>query len=252
MRTGPRLISPPSTIPLLGVAKLGLALAVSASAMCAGQAGVHERESPNADRLGLSCAQILQMKSADWVAHFNEKFLGKDKDASLSPTDKTLRAIAAYGKCYDQRTTRLAEQARKNLGNDLLAPSIQFRNFDQAIQAFAEKALASAEPPADAVRGAYAGLYAKQFRYKFYRDHQRKNFSPAPPTAEETEQLGEAKNYFGELLDDLPPQKMKDLHAAFSRIFNGPVSDVDRLAVYRFAIFCLVPPSETPFAPPPF
>lgn len=215
--------------------------------------GTLEEQSPKSDRLGLGCAQILQMTSSEWVAHFNEKFKPtKEKDANLSVTDKTLRAIAAYGRCYDARTTRLAEQARKNGGNDLLAASIQFRNFDQALQAFIEKALASSEPPAEAVKGAYAALYAQQFQYEFYRQRQTRNFTPPPPTPGELEQIGNAKNQLGSLLDDLPPQKMKDLHAAFSRIFNGPVTDQTKLAVYRLAIFCLEPPSDTPFAPPPF
>lgn len=212
-----------------------------------------QESSPNSDRLGLNCLQILQMTSTQWVAHFNEKFTpSKPKDENLSATDKTLRAIAAYARCYDARTTRLADQARKSGGNALLAASIEFRNFDQALQSFAQKALAGAEPPADAVKGAYAGLYAMQFRYEFYREHQQKTFTPPPATADELEQLGNAKNRLGELLDDLPPQKMKDLHAAFSHIFETQVSDATKLAVYRFAIFCLEPPSETPFAPPPF
>lgn len=219
----------------------------------AAPAGTLQQQSPNSDRLGLSCPQILQMTSTQWAAYFNEKFKPtKEKDASLPSTDRTLRAIAAYARCHDARTARLAEQARKNGGNELLAASIQFRNFDQALQAFIEKALAAAEPPADAVKGAYAALYAKQFQYEFYRQRQTKNFTPPPPAPDDLEQLGNAKNQLGNLLEDLPPQKMKNLHAAFSRIFDGPVTDQTKLAVYRLAIFCLEPPSETPFGPPPF
>lgn len=228
-----------------------LALVAILSMPCAGF-GAPQQESPNSDRLGLNCAQILQMKSTDWVAHFNEKFTStKEKDANLTPTDKTLRAIAAYARCYDVRTTRLDEQARKRGGNDLLNASIQFRNFDQALQAFAAKGLAAAQPSADAVKIAYAGLYEKQFRYDFYRRRESKDPAPAA-TPDQLEQLGAAKNHFGELLDDLPPEKMKDLHAAFSRIFDSSVTDTTKLAVYRFAIFCLEPSSEAAFAPPPF
>ena len=249
-------MSAPGRTPVSGgrllVSALLLVFSIAPAAWATSDATPQE-SSPNSDRLGLNCLQILQMTSTQWVAHFNEKFTPtKPKDAELSASDKTLRAIAAYARCYDARTTRLADQARKSGGNALLAASIEFRNFDQALQSFAQKALAGAEPPADAVKGAYAGLYAMQFRYGFYRERQQKSFTPTQATAEELEQLGNAKNRLGELLDDLPPQKMKDLHAAFSHIFETQVTDTTKLAVYRFAIFCLESPSETPFAPPPF
>lgn len=233
-------------------ASVVLAIPLLIAAALAAPGAATQEQSPNSDRLGLSCAQILEKKSTDWTAYFNEKFIpkDKDKDANLSADDKALRAIAAYSRCYDARTTRAAEQVRKNGGNDLLNASIQFRNFDQSLQAFLGKALAAAEPPAGPVKSAYAVLYEKQFSYDFYRQRQSKN--AAPPTPEELEQVGQAKNRLGELLDDLPPQKMKDLHAAFSRIFDTPVTDRTKLAVYRLAVFCLEQPSDTPYAPPPF
>ena len=233
-------------------AATSLAAVIFVIFFCGDASGIVFQQSPNSDRLGLSCAQILQMSSTQWVSHFNEKFGLKEKDANLSSSDKSLRAIAAYARCYDGRTTHLAEQARKNGGNSLLNASIQFRNFDQALQAFLEKALDATEPPADPVKAAYAGLYEKQFQYDFYREHQARKFTPPPPTTDELEQLGNAKTQLASLLDDLPPQKMKDLHAAFSHIFDSPVTDQTKLAVYRLAIFCLEPPSGTPFSPAPF
>ena len=228
----------------------GLLVAVSLASSAAGAS--LQQESPNSDRLGLRCRQILEMTSTQWVAHFHENFKStKLNDANLSDSEKTLRAIAAYAKCYDARTTRLDEEARKRGGNKLLDASIQFRNLDQAIQAFSIKALSESEPPADEVKSAYAALYEKQFHYEFYRQLEQKTPAPAA-TPEELEQLGDAKNHFGELLDDLPPQKIKDLHAAFSRIFETPVSDTTKLAVYRYSIFCLEPASATPYSPPPF
>jgi hypothetical protein len=242
----------PRVVAVLLATVCALVLVAILSMPCAALAGAPQQESPNSDRLGFSCTQILQMKSTDWVAHFNEKFTStKEKDANLTPAEKTLRAIAAYARCYDARTTRLDEQARKRGGNDLLNASIQFRNFDQSLQAFAGKALAAAQSSVDAVKIAYVALYEKQFRYDFYRSRESKNPAPAA-TPDQLEQLGAAKNHFGELLDDLPPEKMKDLHAAFSKIFDSSVTDATKLAVYRFAIFCLEPPSEAPFASPPF
>jgi hypothetical protein len=62
-----------------------------------------------------------------------------------------------------------------------------------------------------------------------------------------------AKNRFGELLDALPDNKLREIHKTFGKIFSGgPVSDEMKLEVYRYAIFCLKPPSAEPFSPPPF
>ena len=53
-----------------------------------------------------------------------------------------------------------------------------FGDFDHALNDFTAKALAATDPPADAQKKAYAALYAKQFRYDFYREYQQKNFNP--------------------------------------------------------------------------
>ncbi len=71
----------------------------------------------------------------------------------------------------------------------------------------------------------------------------------APPVSEMTN----AKNRFGELLEALPDDKLREMHKAFGKIFAaGPVSDEMKLAIYRYAIFCLESPSTQPFAPAPF
>ena len=62
-----------------------------------------------------------------------------------------------------------------------------------------------------------------------------------------------AKNRFGKILESLPDEKMHELHRAFGEVIGAhPVSEQTRLAVYRYAISILEPPSATPFAPPPF
>ncbi len=80
----------------------------------------------------------------------------------------------------------------------------------------------------------------------------------APATAEErarsdADPVTQAKNRFGKILDALPDDQMHELHRAFGEVV-GPhaMSETTRLAVYRYAIFLLEPPSATPFAPPPF
>lgn len=80
----------------------------------------------------------------------------------------------------------------------------------------------------------------------------------APATAEErarsdADPVTQAKNRFGKILEALPDDQMHELHSAFSEVI-GPhaMSATARLAVYRYAIFLLEPPSATPFTGPPF
>jgi hypothetical protein len=234
--------------------------------------------SPSRDQLGMTCAQILELSSADWVAQFNEKA----KDTAPAP-QKTVRAIAAYGKCYDARTDRLAASLTKATAGPLMGARGNLRDLQQALDAFTSKALAAADPPAGDVKTAYAQLYEKQFRYGFYQSYEKPaakapdaaakgapvatSAKPAPGTATQlasapasaanapgdANPVTMAKNHFGELLDALPEDKEHQLHAAFGDIVGrSQISDAMRLAIYRYAIFLLEPPSATPFSPPPF
>lgn len=219
------------------------------------------------DRLGRSCAQILAMTSSDWVGKFTQ-----EKGAT---PDAMVRAIHAYGQCYDARTDRLAALLGKNGKGPLMGARGNFRDFEQSISEFATKALAATDTPADSVKTAYAALYRKQFRYIFDQSYEPKKASPtaaaatksaAPasppvatqPTAQSQEdapvsEMTKAKNRFGELLDALPDENLREIHKAFGKIFSGgPVSDEMKLEVYRYAIFCLESPSAEPFSPPPF
>jgi hypothetical protein len=197
------------------------------------------------DRLGLTCTQILQMTSDGWVKKFTAA-----KDATAP---STIQAISVYGKCYDTRTNRLAAALGKSGKGPLMGARGNFADFEHALNDFTAKALATTEPPADAQKKAYATLYDKQFRYDFYREYEQKNFNPPPLTLEESDAFTKAKNHFGELLGLLPEDKMHDLHRAFGEIFAaGGVPDATKLAVYRYAIFLLESPAETPYSPPPF
>jgi hypothetical protein len=62
-----------------------------------------------------------------------------------------------------------------------------------------------------------------------------------------------AKNRFGKLLEVLPDDKMHELHRAFGDVI-GPhqISEATRLAVYRYAISLLEPPSATTPSEAPF
>jgi hypothetical protein len=239
------------------------------------------QQKPDPDRLGLTCAQILQMSSSDWVA----KITGIDD----SNADGQLRGIRVYGNCYDQRTDRLKASLAKSGKGPLMGASANFRDFDQALQKFAAKALAESESPADAVKTAYAALYEKQFRYAFYQSYEQpaaKAPSPtaaqptakqpvaaappqpktppqtssvppptsssttaneAQPTAKDVDPVTLAKNHFGKLLSDLPDDKMHDLHAAFGQILVlNAVGASMQLAIYRYAIFLLEPLASQP------
>jgi len=219
------------------------------------------------DRLGMSCAQILAMSSSDWIAKFNHEEGGAP--------EATVRAIHVYGQCYDARTDRLAASLARSGRGPLMGARGNFRDLEQAIKEFASAALAASNSSGDAVKLAYASLYQRQFRYEFYSSYQPKNpkaepepakkpVTPAPPAGAaqpvtqpaeppQVSEMTKAKNRFGELLDALPVDQMRDIHRAFGKIFaGGPVSDEMKLAIYRYAIFCLEPPIAPPFAPPPF
>ncbi|MFZ3218359.1 MAG: hypothetical protein WA192_20100 [Candidatus Acidiferrales bacterium] len=213
------------------------------------QSRTAQKRAGDPDRLGLTCAEILHMDSAAWVAHFNEKAAaGKDVAAQ-----QTIRALAAYGKCYDARTSHLAAVLGRSGKGPLMGARGNFSDFQSAVQDFAAKALAAQNPPASPEKSAYATLYEKQFRYQFYQSYEQKDFHPRPLTPEEADEFSKAKNHFGELLGLLPEDRMHTVHAAFSANFDaGPMSDVTKLELYRFAIFVFESPTDKPFSPPPF
>jgi hypothetical protein len=256
--------------------RLALLLAVGwvASPVVFGQAKAATAHAPAADRdqLGFACPQILERSSADWVAQFNAQ-----AKESGSEQQKTLRAIAVYGKCYDARTDRMARSLGKKGSGPLMGARANFRDFEQAVQIFTTKALAATDPPPNAVKTAYAGLYEKQFRYQFYAGPKTPGATspaqePYPPktlplasslapsaqastaaAADDMNPVTMAKNHFGELLNSLPEDKVHELHSAFGDIVSrGELSEATRLAAYHYAIFLLEPASEPPFSPPPF
>lgn len=219
------------------------------------------------DRLGMTCAQILQMTSSEWIA--------KASSAADSPAAGQLRGIKSYGTCYDERTDRLA----RSLARSRKAPSAEarrdFSDFMGALNDFTAKALADSQPPGDALKKAYAELYEKEFRYDFYQSYEErpaastrpKEAAPAPrPTASPAtnqsapaagakaskapiSEMTLAKNRFGELLDALPPDKLREMHAAFGKAVELPVASAQELPIYRYAIFVLEPPAASPGAP---
>jgi hypothetical protein len=197
-----------------------------------------------ADRMGLTCTRILQMSSTDWVAKFN-----KEKDAT---PPGTARAIAAYGKCYDARTDGLAASLVRKGAGPPKKMRADFSAFEKALKEFVAKALADAQLPPDASKNAYVNLYEKQFRYEFYGAYADENLNAAL-TPEEDDQFHKAKNRLGELLGLLPQDQAHEIHEAFGEIVGAhQISLKMRLSLYRYVIFVLEPPSEQPFAPPPF
>ena len=213
------------------------------------QAKPAQTKTGDPDRLGLTCTQILQMTSTAWVAHFADKF-GKSNDTAAPVA---VRAITAYAKCYDARTNQLAASLGKSGRGPQMGALGNFRDFQKALDDFTAKALAASNEQPGTQEAAYAALYEKQFRYEFYQRYALRLSENRPLTAEESAEYSKAKNRFGEFLGLLPEDKAHIIHAAFSQIFDcAPVSDVTKLEVYRFAIFVLESPQDTPFSPPPF
>jgi hypothetical protein len=272
-------------------AVLLLTLAVAAS-------GLHGQRTPQkqtgaADQLGMSCVQILQMSSTDWIAHFDEK-VSQTKNANPGATDPagvaskaspetsdpqaTLRAIAAYGKCFDARTDRLAASLGQSGKGPLMGVRGNFRDFEAALKNFTAVALSVTQAPDDPMKTAYAALYEKQFRYSFYQSYQQKPVKQPSPTAKDaksaaagaettatpttgqpapatriTDPMTLAKNRFGDFLESLPNDKRREVHIAFGEIFEkGSIADQWKLEVYRYAISILESSKDKAFSPPPF
>ena len=224
-------------------------IAAGLAPVCLPQAKPAQAKAADADRLGLTCAQILQMTSTAWVAHFAEK-TGTPNNTT-APT--TVRAITAYGKCYEARTNQVAASLRKSGRGPLMGALGNFRDFQKSLDDFTAKALAASNKAPGTQEAAYAALYEKQFRYEFYQGYELRLSANRALTAEEAAEYSKAKNRFGEFLGLLPEDQAHIIHAAFSQIFDaGPVSDVTKLELYRFAIFVLESPKDKPFSSPPF
>jgi hypothetical protein len=272
-------------------------LAMTGIGFC-GQHTTQKQAAVAADQLGMSCAQVLQMSSTDWIAHFNEK-VRRAKDASPGGENRateaskasaekpsaetpdsqaTLRAIVAYGKCYDARTDRLAASLGKTGKGPLMGVRGNFRDFEAALKNFTAVALSAAQPSVDAVKTAYAALYEKQFRYALYQSYEQKLVKQPPPLSKDakspatgaettatattgqsasatriTDPMTLAKNRFGDFLEALPEDKRRKVHVAFGEIFEkGQIADQWKLEIYRYAISILESPKDKPFSPPPF
>jgi len=234
--------------------------------------------------MGMTCAQILEMTSSDWIA--------KVEGAADSGQDAQLRGISAYGKCYDERTDRLAAALARSRKGPSVRERNNFRDLVAALDEFTAKALVDSQPPGDATKKAYAALYEKVFRYEFYQGYELKASAPKPPKVtapapvaapktastasapaadakpakEPVSEMTLAKNGFGELLDAMPADKLHEIHAAFGKIVDiQPIASDHELELYRYAIFVLEPSAAPagaagdastakakPFAPPPF
>jgi len=226
----------------------------------------------DADRLGMTCAQILKMSSTQWIAYFS-----KTKKADLASS--TVRAAPAYGTCYQARTDDLARALVRSGKGPPKAVRADFAEFEAALKNFTAKALVDSEPPADPPKQALAALYQDQFRYEFYQEYKEKNVAgpspartplagssstpaeknaqPAPanpsPPSSDTDQMTSAKNRFGELLGALPDAKLHELHGAFGEVLGlHTLDEAMRFAVYRYAIFLLEPSKGDSSYPPPF
>jgi hypothetical protein len=271
--------------------KLLSVLFLSLTMTCSGFGAQHTTQKQAAaasDQLGMTCTQILQMSSTDWVTHFNGK-VNQAKNADPGATDRasemsktsvetqdlqaTLRAIAAYGKCYDARTDRLAASLAKTGKGPLMGVRASFRDFEAALRDFTAISLSVAQPPDDAVKTAYAALYEKQFRYALYQSYEQRLVKQPPPATKDaavapadpaaagqkpsatriTDPMTLAKNRFGDFLAALPEDKRREIHVAFGEIFDkGPIGEQWKIEVYRYAIYILESPKDTPFSPPPF
>jgi hypothetical protein len=258
-----------------------LVLAAGGCIAARAQAPAHRTSTPDADRWGLSCGQILKMTSTEWIDYYGKK---TGLTAANRPDD-LLHANAAYGKCYDARTDVLALSLARTGKGPTKSARGEFAAFEADLKDFEVKALAGAKAAdADQLKSR-ADLYEKQFRYEFYEGYEPKpatgatkatatatktasppgahpaaaNSAPREPaTADEqarsdADPVTQAKNRFGKILEALPDDQMHEVHRALSEVI-GPhtISEPMRLALYRYAIYLLQPAGATPVEPPPF
>lgn len=246
------------------------------------------------DRLGMTCTQVLQFTSSEWVAKYAAKsHPGAESSNGAAPSEASgdvIRAITAYGQCYEARTNRLAAVLGRKGTGPLMGARGDFHDFENSLEQFEAIALANAQPPANDTKKAYAALYEKQFRYAFYQSYEPAAVKPAPsepstkkpasarpplkpgessslksgaadsagPDDQKSDdnsvaQFTKTKNRFGQLLEALPEDKSRQVHEAFGNILGAyEMSQDTRRDVYLYAIFLLEPDSAKPFAPPPF
>jgi hypothetical protein len=228
----------------------------------------------------MTCAQILEMSSTEWIAYFGSKVKASGADASSVP-----QASAVYGKCYDARTDSLAKSLAKTGKGPSRAARADFVEFETALKNFTAKAVVAVPPNAESHKQLLAALYQKQFRYEFYEQYEPKvakpvsntkqteegakssaplkssaksvsaasNSSAASSTVDDTDEMTREKNMFGELLGALPDDTLHELHAAFGEVIGlHALDNAMRLAVYRYAVFLLEPSTSKASYPPPF
>lgn len=156
------------TLPRLLAAILLLAVTLEAQQQHQKQASHPAQTQAYRDDLGMTCAQILALPSADYIA----KVVAIDD----STVDGQLRGIRNFSRCYEERTGRLiASLTRRGMGPKKAALA-NLADLEQKLDAFTATALADADAttPAEPVKKAYAELYAKQFRYEFYESYEPK------------------------------------------------------------------------------
>jgi hypothetical protein len=236
----------------------------------------------------LPCPKVLATPSSDYIA----QIVAIDDSNVDGQLRGIRRYGACYDARTDALAASLARSGKgpaKAARADFAAFESALKDF--TAKALEAEALTAPLPPVAPVKTAYAALYEKQFRYEFYEEYQAKTVKAAKPatppakppasaaaatpaatgaaastgpkgatttTAQErarsdADPVTQAKNQFGKLLEVLPDDKMHELHRAFGDVI-GPhqISEATRLAVYRYAIFLLEPPSATPQSQPPF
>ncbi len=239
----------------------------------------------NFDPISMTCTQILAISSAEYIA----KIVAID-DSNVDGQLRGIgRYGACYDERTDALAASLARSGKgpaKTARSDFAAFESALKNFT------AKALAAAPPPPVsqkEAYANLYEKQFRYEF-YDGYKAKTLKTTKPvasaekspvpspaatpaqpgaassagvkpapiAPATAEErarsdADPVTMAKNRFGKLLQLLPDDTMHELHLAFGDVI-GPhhISEAMRLAVYRYAIFILEPPSANPPSEPPF
>ena len=158
-----------------------LAVAIPCAVLCLLSAAPMQSQAKTptkrvAQPVSVHCAEILKATSADYVAH---------ESPSQAPEEE-IRAIETYGKCYDERTERLAASLARRGNGPKKVDVANLNDMEVKLRNFTTAALADSNPPGDTVKAAYASLYQKQFRYEFYESYEERATKPKATSGQVT------------------------------------------------------------------
>lgn len=192
------------------------------------------------------CSQVLGASSDKFI----EQYSSQNGGNGYSVQD----AIKLYSDCYTSKINVLSNWLAKSGRGPLMGANGDFHDMENALNTFTKTALAATAGGGsyDAIKAAYAYLYALQFSYDFYEQyvHPEKNIHDDDHSSD----VLKANSYLQDSIDKLPENRREGVQASFYAFETAAVrvNGLSILKVYQYAIFILQSPEDQPYSPPPF